>query len=71
MLGVGGGIAGLWISRAFDVAAGGSVGLTMTLIFILAYAGRRIAARVRRSRSSATSSREAAADSLHETPRTA
>lgn len=48
VFGVLGGLAGLWASRVFDIAAGGSVGLAMTAVFVLAYAGQRIAARARR-----------------------
>ena len=43
-----GGVAGLWASRALDIAAGGSVGGAMAGLFLLAYAGRWIAARARR-----------------------
>lgn len=40
LLGVGGGLLGLWASREFDIAAGGSVGLALTVIFLLALAVR-------------------------------
>lgn len=49
-LGVLGGLAGLWASRALDIAAGGAVGLAMAAIFVLAYAGQWIAAQSRRLR---------------------
>lgn len=42
VLGVASGLVGLWASRAFDIAAGGSVGLATTLVFLLALAGRRV-----------------------------
>lgn len=42
-LGVLGGVAGLWASRVLDIAAGGSVGLAMTALYLLALLGRRIA----------------------------
>lgn len=48
-IGVGGGLIGLWASRVFDLAAGGAVGLTMALIYLLALALRRIAPRRRPS----------------------
>jgi len=71
-LGVVGGLAGLWASRVFDVAAGGSVGLTLTAIFLLAYAGQWIAARTRRLPPSApTAPSIVAADTQHEKPRIA
>lgn len=35
-LGVLSGLGGLWASRAFDIAAGGSIGLAATLVYILA-----------------------------------
>lgn len=54
LLGVAGGLAGLWASRAWDIAAGGSVGLAMAALFVVAYAGQRIAARVRRSSTGTT-----------------
>ena len=47
VLGVVGGLAGLWASRAFDIAAGGAVGLAMSLLYVLAFAARRIAPRAR------------------------
>lgn len=55
VLGIFGGLVGLWISRVFDVAAGGAIGLTMTAIFVLAYAGKRIVARRRRAHRTAPS----------------
>lgn len=39
-LGVSGGLIGLWASRAFGIAAGGAVGLVITLMFLLALAVR-------------------------------
>lgn len=36
VLGVLSGLAGLWISRAFDIAAGGSIGLTATAVYLAA-----------------------------------
>jgi ABC-type Mn2+/Zn2+ transport system permease subunit len=69
VLGVLGGLVGLWVSRVLDVAAGGAVGLTMTAIFLLAYAGQWIAARARRLRSPAPSI--AATEIQHENPSTA
>lgn len=43
-LGIAGGLAGLWASRAFDIAAGGSIGLAMSAVYVLALLLRRIAA---------------------------
>ncbi len=43
LLGVASGLAGLWASRQFDLAAGGSIGLATTLVFILALLWRRFA----------------------------
>ena len=43
LLGVAGGLLGLWASRAFDLAAGGSIGLAMSALYLLALLGRRIA----------------------------
>ncbi|MBN9613789.1 MAG: metal ABC transporter permease, partial [Actinobacteria bacterium] len=43
VLGMLGGLIGLWASRAFDIAAGGSIGLAMTALYLLALLGRRIA----------------------------
>ncbi|WP_336660003.1 metal ABC transporter permease [Leucobacter sp. USHLN153] len=40
VLGVAGGAVGLWISREFSVAAGGSVGLVLTAIFLLSTLAR-------------------------------
>lgn len=42
-IGVLGGLLGLWISREFGVAAGGSVGLVLTGLFVLALAVRSLA----------------------------
>lgn len=36
VLGIASGLAGLWVSRAFDIAAGGAVGLTATAVYLLA-----------------------------------
>lgn len=36
LFGVAGGLAGLWISREFGLAAGGAVGLTLTALLVLA-----------------------------------
>lgn len=47
-LGIAGGLAGLWISRGFGVAAGGSVGLVITGMFLLALAARACLRRTRR-----------------------
>lgn len=41
-LGVASGAAGLWASRAFDLAAGGSIGLATTLVFVLAVLWQRL-----------------------------
>lgn len=46
LLGVGGGLTGLWLSREFDVAAGGSVGLTLSALLVLALVARWIIDRV-------------------------
>jgi len=45
LLGVAGGLVGLWASREFGIAAGGSVGLVMTAIFVVSLAIRAIAPR--------------------------
>lgn len=50
-LGVLSGLAGLWASRALDLAAGGAIGLATTAVFLLALAVRGVATRVRRSSS--------------------
>lgn len=41
-LGVFSGLLGLWISRAFDIAAGGAIGCTVTAVYLFALALRRI-----------------------------
>lgn len=41
ILGVISGMAGLWASREFDLAAGGSIGLATTLVFVVAVIVRR------------------------------
>ncbi|MBK0421938.1 metal ABC transporter permease [Leucobacter sp. CSA2] len=63
LIGVGGGLAGLWASREFSIAAGGSVGLAVTACFLLALAfdGARRALRRRGGRGAR---RSPAADSL-------
>ena len=53
VLGVASGLTGLWVSRAFDVAAGGAIGLVTTAVFLLAFVGQWIAVRLRRTRRSA------------------
>jgi len=50
VLGVSGGLLGLWASRAFDVAAGGAIGLAMALLYLLALLARGIADRARAMR---------------------
>ena len=40
VIGVAGGLIGLWISREFSVAAGGAVGLVLTAIFVICAAFR-------------------------------
>lgn len=57
LLGVVSGLTGLWASRAFDIAAGGAVGLTTTAVFALAYAWRAFATRFRRGSFRARSTR--------------
>lgn len=42
VLGVVSGVLGLWASRAFDIAAGGAVGVAVTLVFLLALAVRAL-----------------------------
>ncbi len=42
-LGVAAGLAGLWASREFSIAAGGAIGLATTAVFLLAYVVRWIA----------------------------
>lgn len=43
-LGVFSGLAGLWASRQFDIAAGGAIGLATTLVFIIALVLQRFVA---------------------------
>lgn len=43
VLGVASGLAGLWASRQFDLAAGGAIGLATTLVFMAALLWRRVA----------------------------
>lgn len=42
LLGIGSGLAGLWASRQFDLAAGGAIGLATTLVFMAALLWRRV-----------------------------
>ncbi len=42
VLGIGSGLAGLWASRQFDLAAGGAIGLATTLVFMAALLWRRV-----------------------------
>lgn len=42
VLGVTGGLVGLWISREFAVAAGGAIGLTMAVLFVVALGVSRV-----------------------------
>ncbi|MBC9943521.1 metal ABC transporter permease [Leucobacter sp. cx-328] len=46
-LGVVTGLLGLWVSREFDLAAGGAVGLVATAVYIAALAGRALVGFVR------------------------
>lgn len=41
-LGIAGGLAGLWASRVFDIAAGGAIGLAMAAIYVLALGTRSV-----------------------------
>lgn len=51
VFGVTSGLVGLWASRAFDVAAGGAIGLTTTLIFVVSmWAKPLLAVLTRRAR---------------------
>lgn len=52
-IGIASGLAGLWVSREFDVAAGGAIGLVTTGVFLLAFVAQWITARSRRTRRSA------------------
>lgn len=47
VLGVLSGLTGLWASRAFDIAAGGAVGLVTTAVYLLALAARVTVIRLR------------------------
>ncbi|UOR01406.1 metal ABC transporter permease [Leucobacter allii] len=47
LIGVAGGLIGLWASREFGIAAGGSVGVVLTGMFVLALAGRWLARALR------------------------
>lgn len=47
LIGVGSGVAGLWISREFAVAAGGAIGLVVAGVFVLVLLGRAVFLRVR------------------------
>ncbi|MFV0435411.1 MAG: metal ABC transporter permease [Leucobacter sp.] len=51
VIGVTGGLVGLWASREFGIAAGGSVGLAVSGMFLLALAARSLADRVARGAS--------------------
>ncbi|NLA65100.1 MAG: metal ABC transporter permease [Leucobacter sp.] len=42
VFGVVSGLAGLWVSREFDLAAGGAIGLSTTLVFIIALVLQRL-----------------------------
>jgi ABC-type Mn2+/Zn2+ transport system permease subunit len=52
-IGVAGGLVGLWASREFGIAAGGSVGLVMTAMFLVALAIRALLPRLGAGRSGA------------------
>ncbi|MBC9954182.1 metal ABC transporter permease [Leucobacter sp. cx-42] len=56
-LGVATGLLGLWVSREFDLAAGGAVGLVATAVYVAALAGR---AMVRSARSARLRTRDGA-----------
>lgn len=43
IFGVASGLAGLWASRLFDLAAGGAIGLATTLVYIVALLWQRVA----------------------------
>jgi ABC-type Mn2+/Zn2+ transport system permease subunit len=43
VLGVASGLAGLWASKQFDLAAGGAIGLATTLVFMVALLWKRLA----------------------------
>ncbi|GAA2186757.1 metal ABC transporter permease [Leucobacter alluvii] len=47
VLGIAGGLIGLWISREFSIAAGGSVGLVLTAMFLICavWGARKVSAR--------------------------
>lgn len=45
LLGIGSGVLGLWISREFNVAAGGAIGLTTTGVFVLVFGVSRFGSR--------------------------
>lgn len=47
-LGVASGLAGLWVSREVDVAAGGAIGLVTTAVFLTVWAGHWAVQRARR-----------------------
>ena len=47
-LGVASGLAGLWVSREVDVAAGGAIGLVTTAVFLAVWAGHWTVQRARR-----------------------
>lgn len=47
VFGIASGVLGLWMSRLFDLAAGGAVGLTATALYALAYVASRMVRRAR------------------------
>lgn len=49
VFGILGGLSGLWASREFGVAAGGSVGLAVTAIFLLVLLAKGLVSRMRRA----------------------
>lgn len=48
VVGVGSGVVGLWISRDFNVAAGGAIGLVVALVFVMTLLARALVTRFRR-----------------------
>lgn len=66
VLGVAGGLVGLWASRALDIAAGGAVGLAMSALYLLALIVRGVARRAARRPGSRPGSRHSAVGLLHE-----
>lgn len=47
VIGVAGGLTGLWISREFSVAAGGAIGLVIAAVFLVALLLRTVILRIR------------------------